>query len=178
MPDGAVIRVADAADAELLATVGSSTFRDAYGEHSKPADLETHLANNFSLRAVQKEIAGGQCTYLLAMLNDMPCGMAKYRNAACPVPGGDDNAIEVQQLYVLDASQGHGIGRKLMERVSDDGRQRGVAGIWLSAWELADWATGFYVRAGFTDIGKVQFKVGETSYTDLLMWRPLAESAG
>ena len=112
------------------------------------------------------------------MVNDMPCGMAKYRIAACPVAGGDDNALEIQQLYVLAASQGYGLGRKLVERVSAVGRQQGVAGIWLSAWEFADWATGFYKRAGFVEIGKVQFKLGETSYTDLLMWQPLADSAG
>lgn len=178
MPDAVVVREAGPGDAALLAAIGSSSFRDAYSEHSKPADLEAHLEDNFSQRAVQEEIAGGRCTYLLATVNDAPCGLAKFRAAECPVPGGDDNALELQQLYVLAASQGHGLGRKLIERVGDAGRQQGVAGIWLSAWEFADWATGFYTRAGFAAIGKVQFKLGETSYTDLLMWQPLAKSTG
>lgn len=178
MPDAVIIRDATAADAELLAAVGSTSFREAYAAHSEPADLETHLEEYFSHRAVQEELTSGHSSYLLAVVNDAPCGMAKYRNAACPVAGGDDNALEIQQLYVLAASQGYGLGRKLLERVSDVGRQQGVAGIWLSAWEFADWATGFYKRAGFVEIGKVQFKLGETSFTDLLMWRPLTESTG
>ena len=101
VPDAVVIRDAGVADAELLAAVGSSSFRDAYGAHSEASDLEAHLQKYFSGQAIQAEMKSGQSSYLLAIVNDTPCGLAKYRKAACPVPGGDDNAIEIQQLYVL-----------------------------------------------------------------------------
>lgn len=168
-----VVRAAVASDAAGLAKVGSSSFRDAYGAHSDPQDLEEHLEASFSRQAVESELKADKSAYLIALVNDTPCGLAKYRKQACPGPGGDDNAIELQQLYVLAASQGYGLGRQLVERVEAAARLREVAGVWLQAWELADWATGFYKQVGFLEIGKVQFQLGKTSYTDLLLWRPL-----
>ena len=100
-------------------------------------------------------------------------GMVKYRKAKCPVPGGDSNAIEIQQLYVLATMQRHGLGRQLTQRIFAFAEQSKTIGVWLSAWEFADWATRFYERVGFSTIGKVEFELGATTYTDLLMWRPV-----
>ena len=172
-PDAVVVRAASAADASDLAAIGSSSFRDAYAAHSEPDDLEIHLQKHFTVAAVQRAMAAGDSDYLIALVNDLPCGLLRYRQQACPRPGGDDNAIEIQQLYVLAVSQGHGVGRQLVERVMEIARQQNVAGVWLQAWEMADWATGFYRSTGFEEIDKVSFELGETSYIDLLMWQPL-----
>lgn len=171
--DKLVIRRADVSDAAALAAVGSASFRDAYSAHSEPQDLEQHLDTSFSQQAVEQALHEGQSTYLIATVNDAPSGLAKYRRKECPGSGGDDNALELQQLYVLANSQGHGLGRRLVEQVVAAGRHSAVAGVWLQAWELADWATGFYRRVGFAEIGKVDFQLGSASYTDLLLWRAL-----
>lgn len=173
MPEQVTVRRADANDAPALAAIGSSSFRDAYGPHSKPTDVEMHLAEHFSPQAVERAIASGASHYLLASVNDKPAGLVRFRQAECPGPGGDANAVEIQQLYVLADAQGHGLGRRLVEQVIAAAREQQVTGVWLSAWELADWATGFYRRAGFNEIGKVEFSLGETSYTDILFWQPL-----
>ena len=173
VPDGVVVRTASVADTGALAAIGSSSFRDAYAAHSAPDDLEIHLQEHFTPAAVQRAMEAGESDYLIALVADAPSGLAKYRKQACPRPGGHDNAIEIQQLYVLASSQGHGVGRHLVERVIEIAEQQDAAGVWLQAWEMADWATGFYRRVGFAEIDKVSFKLGETSYVDLLMWQPL-----
>lgn len=166
-----LVREAESGDADALATIGTASFVAAYGPHSDPNDVAEHLAEKFSLDAVQRALVDGTCRYLLATVDGEPGGMAKVRPAECPVPGGDPNALELQQLYVLPTMQGHGLGGRLVANVLDVAASTGRNGVWLSAWELADWATGFYRRAGFAEIGKVEFKVGQTAYTDLLMWR-------
>ena len=171
--DVIVIREAAVSDAAALAAVGSSSFSDAYSAHSEPQDLQEHLESSFSQQAVERELAEGLSVYLIALINDVPSGLAKYRRKECPRPGGDDNALELQQLYVLAASQGYGLGRRLVDQVLVAARKSDVAGVWLQAWEFADWATGFYRRVGFSEIGKVQFQLGKTSYTDLLLWQAL-----
>ena len=167
------IRAGTLADADLLARIGTQSFRDAYAAHSKLTDLETHLKRRFSIVAVRADIETGDCRFLLAEVDGMAGGMAKFHPAPCPVAGGDDNAFELQQLYVLESVQGHGLGRRLISRLAEIARAAGAAGIWLSAWEHADWATGFYRKVGFTEIGKVEFMLGDTPYTDLLLWMPL-----
>lgn len=167
------VRDAGIDDVDVLAFIGSSSFREAYQEHSDAADLDAHINEYFSAAAVRDELSQEQSSYLLASVDGEPAGLAKIRKAACPVPGGDANALELQQLYVLTTMQRHGLGRILIENVLARARQSGTQGVWLSAWEFADWATSFYTRNGFAAIGKVKFKLGSTAYTDFLMWRPL-----
>jgi len=167
------IRSGDVGDADTLANIGSLSFREAYGPHSSHDDLESHIRKNFTAAVVRAEIAQHERNYLIAMVDDQAGGIAKYRHAPCPVAGGDANAFELQQLYVLASMQGHGLGGRLVRRLIDIARQADAKGVWLSAWEFADWATGFYGKLGFAEIGKVDFKLGEMTHTDLLMWMPL-----
>lgn len=171
--DSLSIRRGTTADIETLARVGSASFREAYGPHSSVADLNSHIANNFSAAAVRDSIAAKQCVYYLASVAGQAAGLAKVRRADCPLPEGGDNAIELQQLYVLAEMRRHGLGRQLVGRVLKHAETAAVTGVWLSAWEFADWATRFYASVGFEAIGKVEFKMGSTAYTDVLMWRPL-----
>ena len=167
------VREASIDDADVLAHIGSTSFREAYQDHSEANDLETHIGKYFTVAAVRNEIEKHGRRYLLAIVDGEPAGLAKIRKAACPVPGGDTNAVELQQLYVLATMQRHGLGGRLMADVIAFARENAAIGVWLSAWEYADWATRFYERSGFAAIGKVDFKLGNTTYTDLLMWRPL-----
>jgi predicted N-acetyltransferase YhbS len=168
-----VIRVGTTADIEAIARVGSDAFRQAYSPHSSAADIDAHVQQNFSAAAVQRALAAERSVYYLARVGGEPAGIAKVRMADCPLAAGTPDALELQQLYVLADRQGHGVGRQLVARVFAHAEAASASGVWLSAWEFADWATSFYRRVGFEAIGKVQFKLGATDYTDLLMWRPL-----
>lgn len=160
-------------DIEVLARVGSESFRGAYGPHANAADLESHIEVSFSPDAIRDTFAAGQSVYYLAFVEDQPAGLAKVRMADCPLVEGSSNAVELQQLYVLTGMRRHGLGRQLVGRVFEHAEASAAAGVWLSAWEFADWATRFYAGVGFEPIGKVEFKLGATAYTDVLMWRPL-----
>ena len=167
------VRLATLDDAAALSAVGTASFRDAYAAHSNAPDIEAHIEDRFTEGAVRDRFAQGECNYFLAEVDGQPAAMAQVRMAACPIAGGDENALELQQLYVLADMQRHGLGRRMMARVIEHAESQGANGVWLSAWEFADWATRFYSSVGFEAIGKVKFKLGSTAFTDLLMWRPL-----
>jgi ribosomal protein S18 acetylase RimI-like enzyme len=167
------IREAGIHDVDALATIGSSSFRDAYQEHSNAADLEAHLQRYFIAVAVRSEIEQHARRYLLASVNNQASGIAKFRDAACPVPGGKADAVELQQLYVLAQMQGHGLGRRLVQQLINIAQEKQATGIWLSVWEFADWAVGFYEKNGFSVVGTTDFTLGATTYNDLLMWMSL-----
>ena len=161
----------DAAD--TLAHIGMSSFRDAYSAHSDPVDLEAHLQEFFAPQAVRACIESGASQYLLASVDRRPGGLAKYRPAACPVPGGATDALELQQLYVLASVQRHGLGRRLVDALVDVAQGQQRSGIWLSCWEEADWALNFYLGNGFVSVGTADFALGATNYRDFLLWRAL-----
>ena len=172
------IRPASLGDAATIADVGARAFRAAYGPHANRDDIEAQIRDYFSVAAVRSALEQQGQRYLLASVGGLPGGIAKFRQAPCPLPGGDENACELQQLYVLAEKQGHGLGRRLVDAVTDIARQDGARGIWLSAWEFADWAIGFYKNIGFTALGTVEFRLGTTVHNDRLMWLPLRAAPG
>lgn len=167
------IRAAAADDAVVLASIGASSFRDAYALHSEPSDLESHVQEFFTSAAIRACIQGDASRYLLATVDGKPGGIAKYRAAPCPVPGGAMEALEIQQLYVLASMQRHGLGRQLVHAVAAIASHQLLTGVWLSCWEDADWALNFYRKNGFVPVGTADFAVGATNYSDLLLWLPL-----
>ncbi len=158
---------------EILASIGANSFRDAYAAHSEPADLEAHVQEFFSVDAIRGCIERQESRYLLASVNRQPGGIARYRIAPCPVPGGALQALELQQLYVMAGQQRQGLGRRLIRSLLEEARQQKLAGIWLSCWEDADWALKFYRKNGFVRVGTADFAVGATIYCDYLMWLDL-----
>jgi len=167
------IRTVGVEAAETVAKIGMSSFRDAYAAHSDPADLEAHLQESFAPQAVRACMERGESQYLLASVDGRPGGIAKYRPAACPVPGGATDALELQQLYVLASMQRHGLGRRLMDAMLSIARREQRSGIWLSCWQDADWAMNFYRKNGFATVGTADFVLGTTSYCDFLLWQAL-----
>jgi ribosomal protein S18 acetylase RimI-like enzyme len=79
-------------------------------------------------------------------------------------------ALEVQQLYVDTELQRKGVGRMLMDRAVAAARREGYKGVWLSVWQDADWATGFYEAYGFQRVGTAEFWLGQSKFMDYLMW--------
>jgi len=111
--------------------------------------------------------------YLIAENNGRPAGFAKVRETS-PLPEVAANrVIELHQLYVQPQQQRFGIGGYLLDAVFNYVRDKGAAGVWLSAWEEAIWAVNFYRKHEFATVGTTDFRLGKTVYSDLLMWRPV-----
>ncbi|MDH3531442.1 MAG: GNAT family N-acetyltransferase [Gammaproteobacteria bacterium] len=167
------IRRADFDDAAAIAEVGAVSFGTTYAASSTATDIAVHLEQFFSPAAVRAAMGVPDCGYLIATIDEKPAGMAKWRHGSAPGAVPESNSIALQQLYILPAFQRHGLGYACVDAVAEIGSLRGAHGIWLSVWDHADWAIGFYRKAGFREVGTTDFRVGETLHTDLLMWSPL-----
>jgi len=167
------IREAGTTDAEALARVGAESFAATYSATTTPGDIAAHVAAHFSAGTIREAMAQSDCHYFLASVDSQPAGILKLRSNQCPDPVPDPNAIELQLLYILPAFQRFGLGRRLVDVAIQKTTALGRASIWLSAWEGADWAINFYTKVGFQKVGTQAFKVGQTAYTDLLLWRPV-----
>ena len=169
------IRLVDAsvADAEALAAAGERLFVQAYGKYSRPDDLQLHVEQYFGRENVSAELQKRGVSYTVAYDDDAIAGFIKMSRGATPdsIPAAE--AIEVQQLYVDADRQRKGVGRSLMDRAVATARNEGHAGLWLSVWQDADWATGFYEAYGFRRSGTAEFRLGQSRFTDHLMWLAL-----
>jgi ribosomal protein S18 acetylase RimI-like enzyme len=166
------IRFAEAsgADAAALSAAGQRLFVQAYGKYSRPDDLAAHVGQFFGHDSVAIELQKPDVGYTLALDGDAIAGFIKIRRGAAPDAVPAAQAIEVQQLYVDAERQRKGIGRMLVDHAVAAARVEGYPGLWLSVWQDADWATGFYEAYGFQKAGTAEFWLGRSRFMDYLMW--------
>ena len=169
---------ADEADAGPLSVTGARLFVQAYGKYSDPGDLEAHVSEHFARDRVAAELDRPDVSYTIAYMAKAIAGFIKIRRGSAPGVMPVTEAIEVQQLYVDAERQGKGVGRALMDRAVATARAEGYAGLWLSVWQDAHWATGFYEAYGFAKAGTAEFWLGRSCFMDYLMWYPLDAVGG
>ena len=73
------VREANIEDVDVLAHIGSSSFREAYEDHSAANDLETHIGKYFTVAAVRNEIEKNGCRYLLAIVDGAQLQVVRLR---------------------------------------------------------------------------------------------------
>lgn len=73
--------------------------------------------------------------------------------------------IYIDEIAVVAAHRGRGIGRALMERIHQWGRAQGIAEIELQVWERNDQAIGFYEKLGYQMWRRTMRFVGDEEVT-------------
>lgn len=133
-----MIRRASAADAATAAQL-LYDFNREYDEPTPPVAELTEL-----LRPL---IESGEATVLFG--GEGPDGIAVLR--VRPALWSRGNEAYLQELYVVPARRGQGIGRALLEATMDAAREAGAVGIDLNTGETDVEARSLYESAGFTN---------------------------
>jgi ribosomal protein S18 acetylase RimI-like enzyme len=132
------IRLATAADAPAFGRL-LHAFNAEFGEPTPEGDVIAERAAPL--------MASGDVTVLFA--GDEPDGFAQLRFRPSLYTGALDAHLE--ELYVVPARRGHGLGRALLEAAMDHARERGAAHIDLGTSEDDVAARALYESAGFTN---------------------------
>jgi ribosomal protein S18 acetylase RimI-like enzyme len=96
---------------------------------------------------VRELIASGTIVVLLA--GEGPAGLAQFRFLRSLWSGGLD--LYLEEVYVVPALRGSGIGRALLEATMETGRQAGATHVDLNTGETDTAARALYESAGFTN---------------------------
>lgn len=164
---------ARASDSKLVAALAAATFFEAYVESDDPHDLAEYVTESFSADLVEKELESGIATYFLAAWNERPVGYAKLRRADAPECVEDRNSIELQRIYLFGRFTGLGLGRALVEKCVSRASEEGFSTLWLGVWEENEKARKFYRRLEFEQVGTVDFKYGNSCFTNLVMTKEI-----
>lgn len=132
------IRVATAADAPVFGRL-LHAFNTEYGDPEPDADTIAERAAPL--------IERGEVTVLF--VGEGPDGFAELRFRPSLYTGALDAYLE--ELYVVPARRGRGLGHALLEAAMDHARQRGAARIDLNTSENDVVARALYESAGFTN---------------------------
>jgi ribosomal protein S18 acetylase RimI-like enzyme len=132
------IRFATGADAEDVARL----LHDFNTEFSDPSPGVAVLSGHAA-----RLLESGEITVLLA--GEAPDGIALLRFRTSVWTGGPE--AHLQELYVVPARRGEGIGRALMEATIEAAREAGATGIDLGTGETDTAARALYESLGFTN---------------------------
>lgn len=162
------IRQATISDINVISALGITTCYEAYFELDPSEELAEYCVNFFSLERVRDEFADSNSTYLIAEFNGKAVGFVKLREGKKIECLAGKNAIEVQRIYILEKMKGKQIGKSLIKKSIEIGREKGYELLWLGVWEKNIAAQKFYEKIGMENIGLTDFSDGKNEFLNFV----------
>lgn len=159
---------ANPGDEELVADLGIRTYLDHYADLWTPAGLHAYLQRNFEVAQLRREIEEGHAVeYFIARDSQTPLGFAKLRANRPLPPVHERSGVELEKIYFLRDTTGHGRGAQLMHHLFDHVLARNDALIWLDVLKSNTRGIAFYERLGFARHAEIPFR---SDTRDVGMW--------
>ena len=146
------IRIATAADADVLADLGARTLRDTFGPDKTDAQAD-YLALTFRPGVKSGALDDPDATFLIAEVDGAAVAYARLRFGYSPDPVGGAAPVEIARFYTDAPWIGRGVGAALMERCFTLAADRHCDVAWLDVWEKNHRAIAFYEKWGFRVVG-------------------------
>ena len=154
---------------ELFKKIGSQTFYETFVDTNTKQDMQEYLDKNFSTIKLTQELNNPDSSFYLAKSNDIVIGYLKINWAQSQTESNNENALEIERIYVLKKYFGKQAGKLLYEQALQIAQNKNMDYIWLGVWEHNPRAIRFYEKNGFVIFDKHIFTVGTDDQTDLLM---------
>ncbi len=167
------IKKAGIADIATLQKIGTQTFIETFAGVNSPENIADYVAHSFNSTQLKAELNNPDSHFFIAILNQEAIGYLKINFGKAQTELLNENALEVQRIYVLKQYHGKKVGQLFMDEVIKIVQQKSVEYIWLGVWEENHKAIAFYAKNGFVVFDQHVFKLGEDIQTDLLMKREI-----
>lgn len=169
-------RLANFEDAAAIRQLSEKTFRDTYTVYNTPENMEQHVAKNFTLGQIEKELQQVDSQYIIIALDGEIIAFAKLVKNHSTKGLEGKNVVEIERFYVDKTLQGQQLGRKLMDFCVEWSIENNFEIIWLGVWENNANAIKFYQKMGFEFLDKHTFVLGTEVQTDFTMKKHLVHS--
>jgi diamine N-acetyltransferase len=170
-----LILKSEEADLPELLEMAQKAFIEAFTANNNPENVKAYLNEAFTLDQFTKEYQNSASTFFKLVSGPRIIGYTKVNLTPAQTDVHDPESLEIARLYLLDEFIGLGLGKKLLEKAFEFGKQKGKQYIWLGVWEHNPRAIDFYERNGFEKFGSHPFPFGDEIQTDWLMRRMLID---
>lgn len=162
---------------DQLQEIGRQTFAETFSADNREEDMKKYLDEGFSPEKLKAEVTDENSDFYFALLNHKVIGYLKVNFGASQTEMKDENALEIERIYVLKEFHGKKVGQQLYEKAMEIAREKGVDYLWLGVWEKNPRAIRFYEKNGFVEFGKHLFHLGNDEQTDILMKLPMKKGS-
>ena len=160
-------------DLSELSSFSRNIFYDTFKDTCSSEDMDAFLNKKYSMDQLRNEFLNPNSVFYLLYKDKTLAGYIKTNEAPAQTDIHDEDALELERIYVSKEFQESGIGSYLMEQTVAIAKQKGKQYIWLGVWEKNKKAISFYQKHGFYKIGMHEFVIGEDVQTDYFMRRDL-----
>jgi len=175
MNDGLSIRQPAPDEIQALSEFAVRVYFESYngGPDIDDQELLTYAQRIFEPDQFRAEFAHPDSQFFVATANKVMVGFAKVVLGAENTGVMGTRPVFLSRLYTSANVHGTGVGQALLTRCIEVSHRASCDVMWLTVWECSLRAIHFYQKNGFSKIGEVPFLLGQRSYTDLLMEKPL-----
>lgn len=148
------------------------TFLDGFGVPYPPADLARFEAESYGEKRIAAELTDPSHMTWVAEADGRLLAYAHV--GPCKLPHAEASAAqgELYQLYALNAAQGRGVGRALMDAALAWLADAYPGPVWLGVWSGNARAQAVYAKRGFEKVGEYGFPVGDWTDHEYIYRRP------
>jgi ribosomal protein S18 acetylase RimI-like enzyme len=163
------IRKATGSDLETIQKISIQTFTETFAAVNTTENIADYIKNSLNTEQLTAELNNANSQFYIAYSNDEVVGYLKINFGDAQTESINENALEVQRIYVLQNFHGKNIGQLLLDEVKKIAKNTDVDSVWLGVWEENHRALRFYTKNGFVVFDKHVFIMGNDEQTDLLM---------
>lgn len=156
-------------DIEKLQTIGRQTFLETFSLANTEKNMNSYLSSSFAFDKLKKEIENPDSKFFFAVLNNDVIGYLKVNSGKAQTELGDNNALEIERIYVSKEFLGKKVGQLLYDKALQIAKEKNVNYLWLGVWKENHRALAFYKKNGFIEFDKHIFKLGNDPQTDIMM---------
>jgi len=154
---------------EALQQIGRQTFAETFAESNTAENMAKYLEEAYAYEKLSTELNDPNSFFYFAMLDEKVIGYLKLNMGASQTELKDNDALEIERIYVLKEFHGKKVGQLLFDKAIAIAKEQHVAYIWLGVWENNKRALQFYTKNGFVEFDQHVFVLGDEAQTDIMM---------
>jgi diamine N-acetyltransferase len=160
-------------DLPFLQEISKRTFYDSFAAMNTAENMKFHLDNHFTQEKLTSEILNLDSKFFFAVHEGTPVGYLKINQGRAQTVLPNDQAVEIERIYVDRLFKGSGIGKTFISKAIEIANASRAKYLWLGVWENNARAIRFYEKNGFKKFSTHIFKLGDDEQTDLLLKKTL-----
>ena len=156
-------------DIQALQEISKQTFYETFSAVNTEENMKMYLEESFSIEKLSSELNDANAEFYFALLDSSVIGYLKLNFGTSQTEMKDNNALEIERIYVSKAYHGKNVGQLLYDKALQIAKEKKADYVWLGVWEENSRAIRFYTKNGFVAFDKHLFKLGDDEQTDIMM---------
>jgi ribosomal protein S18 acetylase RimI-like enzyme len=152
-----------------LQQIGRQTFAETFAESNSAENMAKYLEEAYAYEKLSAEVNDANSVFYFAILDEKVIGYLKLNMGGSQTELKDNDALEIERIYVLKEFHGKKVGQMLFDKAIEVAKAKHVAYVWLGVWEENKRALQFYTKNGFVEFDQHIFVLGDEAQTDIMM---------